>query len=221
MKWGLVPHWSTHENKSLSTTNARADTLVDNSSMWARLRATKRCVVPCQGYYEWLNRGKQKLPHFTKRKDSNIMLLAGLYDSAVIEGQTLWTFTIVTTDANKEFSWLHDRQPVILSSQQAVSQWLDQPWSKQLAALLEPYHDPDVPLECYQVPQEVGKVGTESPSFIEPVALRKDGIQAMFQKQRQSQKRARTPSPVPSPKESSSPKKKQKTKPITAFFPKK
>lgn len=50
MKWGLVPHWSTHENKSLSTTNARADTLIDNNSMWARLRATKRCVVPCQGY---------------------------------------------------------------------------------------------------------------------------------------------------------------------------
>lgn len=35
----------------------------------------------------------------------------------------------------------------------------------------------------YQVPKEVGKVGTESPTFIEPIAERKDGIQAMFARQ--------------------------------------
>ena len=38
----------------------------------------------------------------------------------------------------------------------------------------------------YQVPKEVGKVGTESPTFIEPIAQRKDGIQAMFAKQKGS-----------------------------------
>lgn len=35
------------------------------------------------------------------------------------------------------------------------------------------------------MPKEVGKVGTESPTFIEPIANRKDGIQAMFSKQRE------------------------------------
>lgn len=35
----------------------------------------------------------------------------------------------------------------------------------------------------YQVPKEVGKVGTESPTYIQPIAGRKDGIQAMFAKQ--------------------------------------
>lgn len=33
----------------------------------------------------------------------------------------------------------------------------------------------------------MGKVGTESPSFIEPIASRKDGIQAMFLRQKQAQ----------------------------------
>lgn len=53
----------------------------------------------------------------------------------------------------------------------------------------------------YQVPKEVGKVGTESATFIEPIANRKDGIQAMFSKQKQAQqspvkpKRKRSPSP--------------------------
>ena len=36
----------------------------------------------------------------------------------------------------------------------------------------------------YQVPKEVGKVGTESASFIEPITNRKDGIEAMFSKQK-------------------------------------
>lgn len=57
----------------------------------------------------------------------------------------------------------------------------------------------------YQVPKEVGKVGVESPTFIQPVATRKDGIKAMFAKQRSQQeqnkesiKRKRSVSPVPS-----------------------
>lgn len=38
-------------------------------------------------------------------------------------------------------------------------------------------------VSSYQVPKEVGKVGTESSTFIEPVAERRDGIQALFAKQ--------------------------------------
>lgn len=34
------------------------------------------------------------------------------------------------------------------------------------------------------MPKEVGKVGTESSTFIEPISSRKDGIQAMFSKQK-------------------------------------
>lgn len=50
MKWGLVPHWSKFEDKSLSTTNARSENLVDRGGMWASIKGKKRCAVPCQGY---------------------------------------------------------------------------------------------------------------------------------------------------------------------------
>ncbi|KAG6855969.1 hypothetical protein H0H87_008910 [Tephrocybe sp. NHM501043] len=187
MKWGLVPHWSKHEDKSLSTTNARSENLVSQGGMWASIKGRKRCAVLAQGYYEWLTRGKEKLPHFTKHRDGALMLIAGLYDSVVLDGQTepLWTFSIVTTSANKDFEWLHDRQPVILSTRAALDAWLDtssQSWTSELSKLVQPFSDPDHPLECYQVPKEVGRVGTESPTFIEPVVKRKDGIQAMFSK---------------------------------------
>jgi hypothetical protein len=35
----------------------------------------------------------------------------------------------------------------------------------------------------YAVPKEVGRVGVESPTFIEPVEKRKDGIEALFSRQ--------------------------------------
>ncbi len=38
-------------------------------------------------YYEWLAKGKDKLPHLTRHKSGNrLMLMAGLYDSVVLEG---------------------------------------------------------------------------------------------------------------------------------------
>ena len=41
-------------------------------------------------YYEWLKKGKERVPHFTKRKDGKPLLLAGLYDSVVLEGTCIY-----------------------------------------------------------------------------------------------------------------------------------
>ncbi|KAL5520354.1 hypothetical protein ACEPAG_9578 [Sanghuangporus baumii] len=190
MKWGLIPHWSKHEDINLNTINAKGENLTDGGGMWGSIKGRKRCVVVCQGYYEWQKKGKERIPHFTRHKDGKLMLLAGLYDSVTLEGEKepLYTFTVVTTDANKQLSWLHDRMPVVLSTPSQVSTWLDtseQKWTSKAAQVIRPYvssskeHD----LECYAVPKEVGKVGTESPTFIEPINKRKDGIEAMFAKQ--------------------------------------
>lgn len=61
----------------------------------------------------------------------------------------------------------------------------------------------------YPVSPEVGKVGNESPTFIEPISERKDGIMAMFASQ-ESQK----------PKLSSPAKRKRSVSPNPAKKPK-
>lgn len=66
------------------------------------------------------------------------------------QSEPLWTFSIVTTSANKDFSWLHERQPVILSTREALDRWLDtssQQWTKDLEELVLPYHDTSSPLQ--------------------------------------------------------------------------
>jgi hypothetical protein len=47
--------------------------------------------------------------------------------------------------------------------------------------------------KSYAVPAEVGKVGVESPTFIEPVQKRKDGIEAMFMRQTKAKEPTTTP----------------------------
>jgi len=43
------------------------------------MKKKKRCIIVAQGFYEWLKKGNQKLPHFTKRKDGQLLCLAGLW----------------------------------------------------------------------------------------------------------------------------------------------
>jgi len=55
--------------------------------------------------------------------------------------QPLWSFSIITTPASKDFEWLHDRQPVILTSEDDITKWLDpetEKWTKELSQLVQP-----------------------------------------------------------------------------------
>ncbi|KAL3461006.1 hypothetical protein BJX64DRAFT_289756 [Aspergillus heterothallicus] len=178
MKWGLVPFWTQRQpdyGSLMRTINCRDDSLIEDRGMWTSMKRKKRCVVVCQGYYEWLKRGaggKERIPHYTKRKDGDLMYFAGLWDCVSYQGseEKLYTFTVITTSARPSLSWLHDRMPVILEpNSEAWNVWLDPKrttWSKELQAALKPYEGD---LDCYQVSKEVGKVGNNSPDFIVPV----------------------------------------------------
>jgi putative SOS response-associated peptidase YedK len=178
MKWGLIPFWTKRSpdyGSMLRTINCRDDSLIENRGMWNTMKQRKRCVVICQGFYEWLKKGpggKEKIPHFVKRKDSQLMCFAGLWDCVKYEDaeQKLYTYSIITTDSNKQLNFLHDRMPVILDAgSEEMKIWLDperNKWSKELQSILQPYKGE---LDCYPVSKEVGKVGNNSPDFIIPI----------------------------------------------------
>lgn len=198
MKWGLVPFWTKRNpdyGTLMRTINARDDSLAGKGGMWNTMKQRKRCIVVAQGFYEWLkkNGGKEKIPHYMKRKDEQLMCFAGLWDCVQYEGsdEKLYTYTIITTDSNKQLSFLHDRMPVILENgSDEIRTWLDpgrSEWSKELQTLLKPYQGE---LECYAVSKEVGKVGNNSPTFIVPVASaeNKNNIANFFSNTKKSAK---------------------------------
>lgn len=176
-KWGLVPFWTKRPpdyGSQMRTINCRDDSLIENRGMWNTMKQRKRCVVMCEGFYEWLkkNGGKEKIPHFVKRKDGGLMCFAGLWDVVQYEGheERLYSYTIITTDSNKQLKFLHDRMPVILEpGSEEMARWLDPGnigWSKELQSMLKPFEGE---LECYAVDKAVGKVGNNSPSFVVPI----------------------------------------------------
>ena len=201
MKWGLIPFWTKRSpdyGSMMRTINCRDDSLIENRGMWTTMKQRKRCLVVAQGFYEWLKKGpggKEKIPHFVKRKDGQLMLFAGLWDCVRYEDaeEKLYTYAIITTDSNKQLNFLHDRMPVILDSNtEGVNMWLDpgrNKWSKELQSLLKPFEGE---LDCYPVSKEVGKVGNDSPNFIVPVDSKenKNNIGNFFNNARKIQKDA-------------------------------
>ncbi|EER24935.1 hypothetical protein CPC735_015330 [Coccidioides posadasii C735 delta SOWgp] len=175
MKWGLVPFWtkrSPNYGSLMKTINCRDDSLAENKGMWTSMKKRKRCVVVCQGFYEWLKKGKEKIPHFIRRKDGDLMCFAGLWDCVKYDDsdEKLYTFTIITTSSNAYLSFIHDRMPVILEpGSPEMAAWLDPhrtTWTKELQSMLKPYQGE---LEAYPVNRDVGKVGNNSPDFIIPI----------------------------------------------------
>ncbi|KAF2130322.1 DUF159-domain-containing protein [Dothidotthia symphoricarpi CBS 119687] len=198
MQWGLVPFWTKRNpdyGSKMKTINCRDDSLIEDRGMWTTMKKKKRCIIVAQGFYEWLkkNNGKEKIPHFTKRKDGQLMCFAGLWDCVQFEDsdKKLFTYTIITTDSNKQLKFLHDRMPVVLDNgSDAIRTWLDPnrtEWSTDLQSLLKPYEGE---LECYPVSKDVGKVGNNSPSFLVPInsAANKNNIANFFGDQKKAVK---------------------------------
>ncbi|KAF2659912.1 DUF159-domain-containing protein [Lophiostoma macrostomum CBS 122681] len=199
MRWGLIPFWTKRNpdyGSMIKTINCRDDSLYEDRGMWTSMKKRKRCIVVAQGFYEWLkkNNGKEKIPHFTKRKDGQMMCFAGLWDCVQYEADSeekIFTYTIITTDSNKQLHFLHDRMPVILENgTEAITTWLDPnrtEWSMDLQSLLKPFEGE---LECYPVTKDVGKVGNNSPSFLIPInsAANKNNIANFFGNQRNASK---------------------------------
>lgn len=94
MKWGLIPFWTKRQpdyGSMMRTINCRDDSLIEDSGMWTTMKRRKRCIVICQGFYEWLKKGpggKEKIPHFVRRKDGELMCFAGLWDCVSYEGMS-------------------------------------------------------------------------------------------------------------------------------------
>ena len=86
--------------------NARAETAVERRTFKESV-LHRRCVIPAKGFWEW-NKSKEKFSF--ERTDSQVMFMAGCYDS--IAGQN--RFVILTTEANSSVKPVHDRMPLIL-----------------------------------------------------------------------------------------------------------
>ncbi len=138
--WELIAPWvkSTLEvmkgREKFNTLNATAERLFE-SKLFKQPSLKRRCLVLSSGFYEWRHfkpagaKKENAYPYFISVKDKPYFFMAGIYQPWVdIEsGETMDTFSIVTTKANGLMEMIHNkkkRMPTILNEEQANA-WLD------------------------------------------------------------------------------------------------
>ena len=145
--WGLIPSWAKDPSIGARLINARAETVNEKSSFKNAFRQ-RRCLIVADGFYEWKNEGKKKIPYYFYLKSGKPFGFAGLYESWLApEKKTVETCTIITTQANSLIQPIHGRMPVIIPGNQEEI-WLKNEVldTSSLLELLMPY--PAEQMEC-------------------------------------------------------------------------
>ncbi len=130
LRWGLVPHWARGVKDGPAMINARAETLAANPT-FGRLveRASHRCLVLADGFYEWIAAEDPKQPRRPLRfslAGGASFCFAGLWTTwHGPAGELVPSCTVVTTAANELVAPVHDRMPVVLAEPGAWEAWLD------------------------------------------------------------------------------------------------
>jgi putative SOS response-associated peptidase YedK len=133
LRWGLVPSWAKDRGIGAKMINARAET-VDEKPSFRTAFSRQRCLIPADGYYEWITTESGKQPMLIEQSTHQPYCFAGLWeqnrslpfdkDSEPTQAKPLVTCTIITTAANPSMASIHDRMPVVIEPAN-YGRWLD------------------------------------------------------------------------------------------------
>ncbi|WNM36825.1 SOS response-associated peptidase [Micromonospora halotolerans] len=168
-RWGLVPHWSRTAASAARMINARVETIA-TSRAYAPSFARRRCLVPADGWYEWVRQADgRRQPYFMTPRDGSVLAFAGIWSVWEPAGEARLTFSVLTTAAVGELAEVHDRMPLLLPRER---------WASWLGAAAEPAEllAPPAPawlagLEIRPVSPAVGDVRNDGPELTARVPL--------------------------------------------------
>ena len=125
MRWWLTPYWSKGPSTRYAMFNARSETAARSPAFREPFRK-RRCVVPVSGFYEWTRVHQQKMPYYLRPHEDAGLLLAGLWDRWADAGsdEVVESFTVLTVPAAPAMTFVHKRQPLMLSVEDARC-WMD------------------------------------------------------------------------------------------------
>ncbi|MBO9554670.1 SOS response-associated peptidase [Cellulomonas sp.] len=176
-RWGLVPSWAKDPSVGNRMINARVESVADKPA-FARPFATRRALLPADGYYEWKKPGpgattKRKQPFYLHPETGEVVALAGLYEfwkdpSKTDDDPDRWivSTTVITRPATDELAHIHDRQPLMLRPE-AWDAWLSPATSADEAAALLDAEPPRI--VATPVSTQVNAVANNGPDLVEPV----------------------------------------------------
>jgi len=160
MRWGLTPPWATKEKSPPALINARGETLEEKVSFKGLLE--QRCLVPADGYYEWLALEGKKVPYYIQLAPVRPLAFAGLWQ----ERDGVFSFTIVTVAAAPAVARVHHRMPMILTAGDELTTWLEAPFAAA-RHLVRPSGEN---FSVYEVAALVNRPQNDLPRCIQPLS---------------------------------------------------
>lgn len=178
LRWGLVPSWAKDPKGGARMVNARAESAREKPA-FRRAMASRRCLLPAAGWYEWQRGPQHKQPYFTCYADGSSIALAGVWefwkpkdDPRGEYPDGLVTCSVLTTDAVGPLAQVHDRMPLVLPPD-AWGTWLDpdrDAGDDAVAALLAPPPEELIArFELRPVSPLVNSVRNNGPELLAPL----------------------------------------------------
>lgn len=162
--WGLVPSWWTKPISERKFSGISVDAFeAGERPVYRGAFRHWRCLIPVSGWYVWSGEGKGKTPFALARRDGDWFCLAGLWDTALIDGSVLESFTLLTTQPNDVVAGIAARMPVIIG-QENYARWLN-PRSGPVEDLFQPWPADD--LKAWVIGPDVGNVRNNFPALLE------------------------------------------------------
>jgi putative SOS response-associated peptidase YedK len=182
VRWGLVPRSAQAVGKGAQPINVRAETAAGNRWFGSLMAKGGRCLVPADGWYEWLRAERPKAPRvpFHHRVDGGApFAFAGIWSRVEIGGEDVASAAILTTAANEVCARLHDRMPCVLAGPEEEAAWLsgavDAAGAAELLVPLDAARTSAMPAN-----PAVNRAGVEGPEMLEaPAAEQPEGQQQL------------------------------------------
>ena len=115
--------WAKDLKRLPSLHNARGETIAEKPA-FKKPYASRRCIIPAEAFYEWREEGakRKKMPYRFSRKDGGLINFAGIWNFSEIDGEKIYSFSIVTGAPSEIMRPYHDRTPLITDD---IDAWLD------------------------------------------------------------------------------------------------
>lgn len=162
--WGFRPHWAGGE--APKPINARAESL-SSSKYFRGAFHHHRCLIPADGWYEWMPTESGKQPYFFTREDRQPLFLAGIWE-AFEDGTACCA--IITEPARGVAKDVHDRMPLILAAD-SYEAWLDLGLVDRDGMRASAHHLAADALTMWPVSRRVNRTSEEGAELVVPVAL--------------------------------------------------
>jgi len=168
--WGLIPSWAKDPEIGNRMINARKETLAEKPSFRGPFK-NQRCLILADGFYEWKQEGRRRIPYYICLKSRRPFTFAGLWSNWMSpSGSEIRSCAIITGEPNQLVLSIHHRMPIIISEAKRAL-WLDRDRydPRGLAEMLVPY--PADEMEAYPVSERVN-----SPEYDVADCVRSEGL---------------------------------------------